>query len=141
MTVWPIESDAEATGINHMPGSDDICKNAVQHYGLPAAQTAIIDARKSHAELSGKGPFLLAWSPANSKGQPNSTVLVLDLSDVTTPEQAEASFSYWSTTVQANPELWDKGWNTGQLKTVIRLWADKYGPQILKIFGVANSTR
>ena len=62
-------------------------------------------------------------------------MLVSNLSDVTTTEQAREIFDRWSTDIQENPELWVKGWNSEKLKMVIRLWADKYGPKFLEIFG------
>ena len=134
VTVWPINSDADAVRLNAQP-LNDLCKDAVQHYGLLTSLKAIKDARLSNATINGRGPFLLAWSPATQKAQVGSLVLISNLSDVTTLEQAkDLSFS-WSSDIQGNPDIWKKGWDIGKLKLVIRLWADKYGTQFLKLVG------
>jgi hypothetical protein len=138
VTVWPIETDSEADQINAMLHDDRLCKEAVNSYGLVTALTAISDAKRSQAELGGLGPFLLAWSPSGQKGQPDALVLVSNLSNVTSFEQAKEIFLQWSHNIVENPELWEEGWNKEKLRAIIRLWADKYGPKILKIFGVAS---
>jgi len=134
VTVWPIESDKEATQINVMRLSD-VCDAAVSHYGLLTAQEAIADAKKSNARIDGLGPFLLAWSPSEQKGKSDVLVLVSDMSEVTTTEQAQRLFIQWAHDIEENPELWEKGWNVDKLKTVIRLWVDKYGQQLLQLAG------
>jgi hypothetical protein len=82
VTVWPINSDADAVRLNARPLNDS-CKDAVQHYGLLTSLKAIKDARLSNATINGRGPFLLAWSPATQKAQVGSLVLISNLSDVT----------------------------------------------------------
>jgi hypothetical protein len=134
VTVWPIGSDEEAAHLNAEP-LDDTCKSAVQHYGLLASLKAIRDARLSNGTINGRGPFLLAWSPAAQRAQVGSLVLISNLSDVTTLEQAKGLLSSWSSDIQKNPDIWEKGWNIDKLKLVIRLWADKYGTQFLELVG------
>ena len=131
VTVWPINSDADAVRLNAQP-LNDLCKEAVQHYGLLTSLEAIKDARLSNATVSGRGPFLLAWSPAAQKAQVGSLVLISNLSDVTTLQQAKDLFSSWSNDIQGNPDIWKKGWNIEKLRLVIRLWADKYGTQFFE---------
>jgi hypothetical protein len=137
VTVWPIDSDNEAKRANQR-WWDDVCPDAVKHYGLLTAEEAILDARKDGARIDGLGPFLLAWSPAGQKGRADALVLVSDLSEVTTIEQAKSLFMQWSQDIEKNPELWDKGWNISKLKTIIRLWADKYGERLLQLAGVKS---
>jgi hypothetical protein len=134
VTVWPIDTNDKADSLNKADRTN-VCKEAVPHYGLVTALTAMKDANQSHADLRGEGPFLLAWSPAGQKGAPDALVLVVDLSNVTTPQQAKDYFSRWSDDIQQNTELWKRGWNMEKLVAVIRLWADKWGPQILQVFG------
>jgi hypothetical protein len=134
VTVWPMETNKEATRINAVL-RDNLCPDAVRHYGLVTSLEAIASARGSNVTLDGTGPFLLAWSPSEEKGKPDALVLVSDLSDVTTAEQAREIFRRWSIDIQLNPELWSNGWNRDKLKTVIRLWADKYGTKLLELFG------
>jgi hypothetical protein len=134
VTVWPIDSDYEATRINRRP-RDAVCADAVRDYGLLTAKEAMLDATKNGADIDGLGPFLLAWSPSEQKGKPDALVLVSDFSEVTTMDQAKSLFIQWSRDIEKNPELWDKGWNLSKLKTVIRLWADKYGERLLQLAG------
>jgi chemotaxis protein MotB len=139
VTVWPIEANSTAYQINVMARGDRLCKEAVRAYGLVAALNAINDAKHSNAEVGGVGPFVLAWSPSEQKGRSDALVLVSDLSDITTYAQAKQVFVQWASDIVENPELWRKGWNTEKLKFVIRLWADKYGPRILKLFGAPGT--
>ncbi len=60
------------------------------------AQQALKDAEMSGRNPSGGGPYLLAWSPSADKGKPDALVLVSDLSDITTYEQAQERFLAWS---------------------------------------------
>jgi hypothetical protein len=137
VTVWPIESDSQATRINKMP-RESLCPEAVRRYGLPTSLEAIESARRSNVQFNDTGPFLLAWSPSETKGQPGALVLVSDLSDVTTSEQAKQIFFDWFSKIQENPELWRPGWDIAKLKVLIRLWADKYGEKLLKVVGVKS---
>jgi hypothetical protein len=143
VTVWPIDIDSTAVRISAMTHDEDekVCKEAVSSYGLVTALGAINDAKYSNAQnrkLDGLGPFLLAWSPSGHKGQPDALVLVSDFSNVTNFDQAKQRFRDWSTEIEKNPDLWKKGWNTERLRVVIQLWTDKYGPQILKLFGISG---
>jgi hypothetical protein len=136
VTVWPIESDQEATWINKiMTQPSKVCDAAVSHYGLLTAQEAIVDAKNNNARMDGLGPFLLAWSPSEQKGKSDVLVLVSDLSEVTTTEQAQRLFREWAHDIEENPDLWENGWNVNKLKTLIRLWADKYGERLLHLAG------
>jgi hypothetical protein len=126
----------EATRINKiMAPPSKVCDAAVSHYGLLTAQEAIADARRNNARTDGLGPFLLAWSPSEQKGKSDVLVLVSDLSEVTTTEQAQRLFKEWGDDIEESPDLWEKGWNVNKLKTLIRLWADKYGDRLLHLAG------
>jgi hypothetical protein len=73
VTVWPIQTDRDADNLDIASrDSSELCKHAVDSYGLVAALAAINDARRSHAVLDGLGPYLLAWSPPNTKGRANA---------------------------------------------------------------------
>jgi outer membrane protein OmpA-like peptidoglycan-associated protein len=137
VTVWPIESDGQATRINKMT-RESLCPEAVRHYGLPISLEAIESARRSNVRFDDAGPFLLAWSPSETKGQPDALVLVSDLSDVTNSEQAKQIFFDWFSKIQENPELWRPGWDIAKLKVTIRLWADKYGEKLLRVVGLKD---
>lgn len=66
VTVWPIDSDAEAANLNREP-RNMVCDSAVKHYGLVTSLQALKEAEFAGADISGKGPFLLAWSPGYRK--------------------------------------------------------------------------
>jgi hypothetical protein len=133
-TVWPIADDKLADELNEL-GRPDLCETAVARYGLATALQAIGDAGEERIGRDRRGPFLLAWSPAAGKGDPDALMLVADLSDVTTYAQAEAFFVLWRTDIEANPEYWGEGWDVQRLRLAIQLWVDRYGSQIFSILG------
>ena len=133
-TVWPVDSDAISDEINNDPARDP-CKQAVAHYGLRAAMDARSDAALAGVGLSGRGPFLVAWSPAGSKGGAEAVVLRADLSHVESIEQAKSVFEKWVSDIEENQEVWQDGWDVEQLRIAIRNWLDYYGRDILEIFG------
>jgi hypothetical protein len=135
VTVWPIETDNIATQLNRMPRKQ-LCRIAVNKYGLAAAHQAILQAKGQKNGFSDAGPYLLAWSPSEAKGRPDALVLVSDLSDVINGQQAKEIFADWVSDIQKNPELWEKGWNEEKLKRIIRLWADKWGDKLLKLLEI-----
>jgi hypothetical protein len=114
--------------------TNDICQIAVDDYGLVIAQQALKDAELTSRTLSHAGPFLLAWSPSADKGKQDALVLVSDLSDITTYEQAHEIFVAWSRDIESDPALWMSGWNLERLRTYIRSWVDKYGEKSLAVF-------
>lgn len=134
VTVWPLNDDKVADDLN-AEASSEVCETAIRNYHLPAALQAIRDAGPERIGRAARGPFLLAWSPANAKGSPTAPVLMADLSDVTTYEQARAIFVLWRTDIEANPEYWEGGWDLERLRTGIRLWVDRVGQQIFSIIG------
>ena len=134
VTVWPIADDRTADALNAFDQSAP-CVTAIDRYGLATALQAIGDAGAERISIARRGPFLLAWSPAIDKGDPDALMLVADLSDVTTYTQAEAVFVLWRTDIEANPDYWNQGWNVERLRVAIRLWVDRYGSQIFSILG------
>jgi hypothetical protein len=134
VTVWPIEKDPDATSLNNMD-RDKMCQGAVDKYGLKTSLQAIADARAAGAALQGRGPFLLAWSPAILKGRQDALVLTLDLSMVANTDQADRLFQEWKSDIIENPELWNRGWRLERIKNLVALRADKFGSDLLKVFG------
>ncbi|MEZ5864787.1 MAG: extracellular solute-binding protein [Geminicoccaceae bacterium] len=134
VTVWPVTEDKIADDLNRAAGGSP-CEAAVRNYGLPAALQAIHDVGRARLRPLGRGPLLLAWSPATGKGDPQAIVLIADLSNVTTAEQAATLFALWRQDIEANPELWSRGWNIEALRTGIRLWVDRVGSQIFAVLG------
>ena len=140
--VWPVEKDEIAELANREP-REKVCGDAIPHYGLSIALQALRDAEaakldnnQTKPEFDGNGPFLLAWAPGADKGRSDVLVLVSDMSNVINNEQAKQVFSQWVTDIQENKELWNDGWKKEKLLLRVRLWADKYGPGILKVIGI-----
>jgi hypothetical protein len=135
VTVWPLNSDEASDRLNrlgyHLKG---ICQIAVDNYGLAIAQQALKDAELTGRTLNRAGPFLLAWSPAAEKGKEDALVLVSDLSDITTYEQARERFLAWSRDIESDPALWVRGWDLERVRTYVRDWVDKYGEMSLALF-------
>ena len=104
VTVWPVDSVESRDGIRRLGGAaanrDERCARALDAYGLDAADGAFRDLRTGapelHARLSARaGPFLMAWNPADRKGEADAAILVFDMSAVRTEESARAWFTVW----------------------------------------------
>jgi hypothetical protein len=136
-TVWPVSSEEMAKALDDAAHWEQVtCKVAVNNYHLLSALRALRDAEVAGADTSGRGPYLLAWSPASDKGNPDALVLRADLSGVTTEQQAMQILSDWRRDIEQDPSLWKDGWDMEDLAAEIRLWADKHGPEILALFGI-----
>jgi hypothetical protein len=135
VTVWPLDSDEASDRLNGLRSQlKDICQIAVDNYGLVVAQQALKDAEVTGRTLDRAGPFLLAWSPSADKGKEDALVLVSDLSDITTYEQARERLLAWSRDIENDPALWVRGWDIERLRTYVRDWVDKYGEMSLALF-------
>lgn len=140
-TVWPLDSQDFATYLNRTNVSLALeeCNDIVALVDLPTSLDAIKKAsRSSGKEFTAQGPYLLAWSPSLTMGDPGALVLVWDLSDVTNVTQATRMFTDWAVEIERDPSLWNQGWNLENLRTKLRLWADKYGQGVLKMLDSMN---
>lgn len=146
VTVWPVRSADTADALNGSAldavGATGACNVAVDAYDLVVAQQAIKEAKLAGAgiTLSGGGPYLLAWSPGKSKGYRDAPVLVADLSEKVTYDDVRAVFVEWANDIEKNPELWreGEGWSAEKVRTLIRKWADGWGPPILSFVSGAS---
>ena len=87
ITIWPLD-DPEAE-----KAKADDCDYVVDHFDLYGRKSAIADAELQHADFSGEGPFLIGWSPSNTRGVPNDLVLVVDMSADNTQERIDHDFT------------------------------------------------
>ena len=131
VTVWPIDTPTLARQLSGGTTLADRiagCKDAVEHYDLKTALIALQEAGKAKGEVfGGEGPFLLAWSPASSKGKVDALVLVADLSNVPTEDALLERFRRWRQDIELNPDLFRDGWTVDRLRVAIKDWADKWG--------------
>ncbi|MEY4354852.1 MAG: hypothetical protein RLZZ609_3093 [Cyanobacteriota bacterium] len=134
VTVWPLSMATLANTLNK-PSNEDgtTCPKAVRAIDLVTSRSAIKSASRDlrNATFDGRGPYVIAWSPAISLGKQRASVLVLDLSNVTTSAQSVEIFREWSDKIEQNPALWRKGWDMNGIRFALRLWADRWGPGIL----------
>ncbi|MEO4040656.1 hypothetical protein AAFN47_03510 [Hoeflea sp. CAU 1731] len=133
--VWPVSASVDTDALSRM---NDVqkCETAVLNYGATMADQAIYEAELTGIEIDGRGPFLLAWSPASAKGSTKALVLIANLSNINAPEAAHAAMRRWQTDVEFNPPLWaEAGWNLPLLREIMDEWATVYGPQSLMLLG------
>ncbi len=147
VTIWPVQNPTENISDEIImrqlenPDSFDVCRTAIRHYDLGSALTAISEAHSAQSRgvgagsLTGRGPFLLAWSPGGTKGSQDALVLVSDLSAVSSDDQALADFARWRAEIQLDAELWSNGWSLERLKLTSQRWADQRSGAILSIVG------
>ncbi|WP_299735681.1 hypothetical protein [uncultured Roseobacter sp.] len=141
VTVLPVTFEAVVDEAFAAVDDKEACDLARDNYGLLQAQQAIKQANAASErtdgidELSGRGPFLIAWSPGTSKGEKDAIVLVSDLSNSTSQAQAEADIRLWVTTIQLDQSLWRRGWNRERLRLAGQRWIDRRATSVLKLVG------
>ena len=140
VTVMPMISQEAALSAEVL---DDgaACELATNNYGRLTAQDAIGKANAAAertdgvTRIEGRGPFLLAWSPGSTFGNNDALVLVADLSNSATPEQAASDLQTWITDIQTQPSLWRRGWNIEGIRLATQRWVDRRGATILRLIG------
>lgn len=130
VTVWPVNANSLAAKLRERRDVG-VCDDAVHQYHLPTALLALRHA--GLASFQDRGPYLLAWAPPSTKGQPGVFVLQANLSSATTFDQFSEHFRKWRGDIEQRPELWDKGWSIDGVQFTIRDWADTWGTRILTI--------
>lgn len=109
------------------------CNILIDNYALFSGLAAIRDAEAQGARFLGRrGPFLIGWSPAESRLRRDSVVLVIDLS----PYESESSFlevfQTWRQQIVERPELWRHGFSIDMVRLSLRDLLDRYGTSILQ---------
>jgi hypothetical protein len=100
ITVWPLD-DPKAE-----EAAADNCDHAVDHYDLFAGESAITAAARQRVNLKGEGPFLIGWSPSNTRMGPDVLVLVVDMSGDATQERIDREFTFWEDKIVGDSPLW-----------------------------------
>ena len=137
VTVWPVREGEHAYRLNSdLSGHGERCDRVVRRIDMSASENAIRKAREqTGATLRGAGPYLLAWSPSRKLLEPRARVLALDLSDVRDTGQAERMFRLWKEEIMEDPDVWGRFWNSRRIRAKIMLFADRWGPGVLRWLG------
>ena len=125
ITIWPLDEP------NAAKAKADDCDFILTHYDLIASESAINDARIQHATFDGEGPYLVGWSPSNTRGVPDKLVLVIDMSADNSQAMIDHKFLFWKNKIIENPSLWRSGWSLDGVRVAIKEFADEYGNAML----------
>jgi hypothetical protein len=125
ITIWPLDEPDAAKA------KADDCDFILNHYDLNASESAMNDARNQDATFDGEGPYLVGWSPSNSRGLPDKLVLVVDMSADNSQELIDHRFLFWKNKIVKNPALWRDGWSIESLRVSIKAFSDQYGKDML----------
>jgi hypothetical protein len=125
LTIWPLDDPSSPEA------AKDDCNFAIDHYDLYGGDSAIADAEKQGAKFGADGPFLIGWSPANSRGVSDKLVLVVDMSLYDSQDSFDQAFQFWKQKIVEDPTLWRKGFSIDGVRLAIRDFADHYGDTIL----------
>ena len=126
LTIWPLDDPSAPEA------KADDCKFAIEHYDLYGGLSAIQDAKRQGAKLDGRGPFLIGWSPASSRGSPDRLVLVVDLSPFESQDSFDSAFLFWQKKIVEDPMLWRSGFSIEGIRLAIRDFVDRYGQDVMK---------
>ncbi|MGO4112373.1 hypothetical protein ACCS37_32400 [Rhizobium ruizarguesonis] len=125
ITIWPLDDpDAKLA-------KADNCDWILQHYVLGAASTAMAYAAKQKMTFDGEGPFLIGWSPADSRGKPDKLVLVVDMSRSNDQASIDHDFEFWKDKIVKDPGSWRSGFSLEAIRQKVKDFADHYGQAIV----------
>lgn len=140
VTVWPLETDLVAHHLNNLKiDKENICDRAIDSYGFATSIKAIKDAKFSGVDISGEGPFLLAWSPAKRKGKKGFPVLVADFSNVSTMQEAKRILLVWRDKIESDSHSWKDGFIATDLRDKLRQLVDNLGPKLWQVLKMSDS--
>lgn len=132
LTIWPIDKpDAP-------PARADNCPYLTSHYDLYGGQAAIRDADRQGIDLTGRGPYLIAWSPSQNRGVPDKIVLVYDLSNYSSQASFDTMFAFWQNAIIANPSLWRNGVAPNQKRLIFRDFVDSTSQSFLTALHIGS---
>lgn len=139
VTVWPVKDTMLAFSLNGRSlrlETSARCSKAIDDYDDGQAREVLSNVRAAqNVSLDGRGPYLFGWIPANEYGQKGKLILMLDLSRVTTYEQALVQLQSWQQKIATNPELLRDGFSIENIRRTIRDWSDQNGQAFLMLIG------
>lgn len=133
LTIWPLETAGKPEA-----KSND-CDYLLNNYDLYGGLSAIQDADHQGKTLTGRGPYLIGWSPSNSRYLKDAVVLIIDLSPFDSQESFDEMFLIWQKRIVEDPELWRNGFSAERLRLAIRDFVDRYGQVILNSVKLVHS--
>jgi hypothetical protein len=125
VTIWPLDSPDAAQAKN------DDCDFLLDHYEIYGADSAINDAKKQSAQFGDEGPYLIGWSPSNTRGFPDKLVLVVDMSSYESQDSFNQALRFWKEKIVEDPNLWRTGFSIESFRLSLRDFVDHYGDAIL----------
>jgi hypothetical protein len=125
LTIWPLDEPSSPEA------AKDDCNFAIDHYDLYAGESAIADAGQN-VKSDADGPFLIGWSPSNTRGVKDKVVLVIDMSPFDSQDSFDQLFRFWKQRIVEDPSLWRNGFSIEAVRLAVRDFADNYGDTILK---------
>ncbi len=140
VTIWPVRSNPLATDLNKSDRvqSAETCKKAVDDYDDRTSGQAIRAARSKGIDVSGIGPYLIAWSPTNDLNGSDTVILFMNLSPVSDFRSAADYFRLWAKEIEADRSLWSNGFSQARLRVKFRAIVNDYGRQFEEIFWVRS---
>ncbi|HDZ53038.1 hypothetical protein LCGC14_0408200 [marine sediment metagenome] len=139
VTVWPLtDADLSARLNRTIQRADAVstCKQAIDSYDANHARNILTKIRKNEGfALDGLGPYLFGWIPADDFDETGKLILMLDLSRVSTYEQALIQLQSWQQKIVTNPELLQDGLSIENLRRLVRDWSDQHGQAFLVLIG------
>jgi hypothetical protein len=132
ITIWPVDNSA-APEVK----ADD-CNYVLDHYVLHVADLARADAEDQNVTFEGEGPYLVGWSPANTRGMPDKLVLVIDFTRANDQATIDHDFDFWKDKIVRDPSLWRQGFSLAGMRQSIKDFADHYGSEIIEAVKMAG---
>jgi hypothetical protein len=132
ITIWPVDNPA-APEVK----ADD-CNYVLDHYVLHVADLARADAEDQNVTFEGEGPYLVGWSPADTRGMPDKLVLVIDFTRANDQPTIDHNFDFWKDKIVRDPSLWRQGFSLAGMRQSIKDFADHYGSEIIDAVKMAG---
>jgi hypothetical protein len=110
----------------------------LQHYVLGAASTDMAYATRQHMTFDGEGPFLIGWSPVDSRDKPDQLVLVVDMSRSNDQAAIDHDFDFWKDQIVKDPGSWRSGFSLEAIRQKIKDFVDHYGGDIVEDIKMAG---
>jgi hypothetical protein len=128
ITFWPVRDKKNVQAIKMD------CGYLVSRYDLKTGLDAIHDADPKNDNLAERrGPFLIAWSPSESRYRGDSLVLIIDLSSIDEQESFMEVFRSWRRKITDDPAIWKNGFGVESVRRSVKEILDHYGESILKV--------